>query len=342
MNISLSFWALKFLGATPNITTQEQVANFMSDSLKSIHTFVLALALLTMLYAIVRNYSLFGQDMGLKFIAGLFIVLVLFYAFPKIADNLRTSLENFSDPVSEEIDHLHRTLLSTSTVQNHGNINSNIATKVIKSLAAENSGTNFLGALTYWGGTYLAKSLRDFLYLITLGAYNFALVLSPLFLSFLLIGELKNIGVNFLTASLALIMMPLCNLFGDLCYLWLVINTWQVLGLDTSSNSILSNTVNLIPVFPSIMAIIFGIMLAVIALFIYIFIPIIFVKLFRTGSATLPAGLVGMLIGKTIGAMIASNGASSKVAVPKDVATNDVTSTPSSQDKTPPNNNQPK
>lgn len=278
----------------------------MSDSLKSIHTFSLALALLTMIFAVVRNYTQFGQDLGLKFIASLFCIMVLFFAFPKVSDNLKEKLENFSQPIAEEIDSLHKTLLSTSNNQSYGNINSNVAIKVIKNLAAENSGVNFYGALTYWGGTWIAKNLRDLVYCITLGAYNIALVLSPLFLSFLLITELKPIGVNYITASLALVMMPLCNLFGDLCYLWLVFNTWNTIGLDTTNNSTTSTTLSLIPVFPPLIAILFGITISLIAIFVYIFIPIIFLKLFRHGSSSLPAGITGMLIGKSLGAIIAS------------------------------------
>ena len=205
MSLSVSFLSFNLLAATTSLSSIEQIANFMSDSLKSIHSFSLALALLIMLYAIVRNYTQFGQDIGLKFIASLLCIMVLFFAFPKVSDSLRIKLENFTEPVAEEIDSLHKTLLSTSNNQSYGNINSNVATNVIKSLAAENSGITFYGAITYWGGTWIAKNLRDFIYLITLGSYNVALVLSPIFLSFLLIAELKSIGVNFLTAASTLL-----------------------------------------------------------------------------------------------------------------------------------------
>ena len=319
MSLSVSFLSFNLLAATTSLSSIEPIANFMSDSLKSIHSFSLALALLIMLYAIVRNYTQFGQDIGLKFIASLLCIMVLFFAFPKVSDSLRNKLENFTEPVAEEIDSLHKTLLSTSNNQSYGNINSNVATNVIKSLTAENSGITFYGAITYWGGTWIAKNLRDFIYLITLGSYNVALVLSPIFLSFLLIAELKSIGVNFLTAALALIMMPLCNLFGDLCYLWLVFNTWNTIGLDTNSTSSINSSLALIPVFPSLIAILFGLTITIIAIFVYIFIPIIFFKLFRTGSATIPAGLAGMLIGKSLGAFIASSRSNNSTPIPQDI-----------------------
>ena len=141
MNFTFSFTVFNIIYSTTNLSNIEKIAEFMSDSLKSIHTFSLALALLTMIFAVVRNYTQFGQDLGLKFIASLFCIMVLFFAFPKVSDNLKEKLENFSQPIAEEIDSLHKTLLSTSNNQSYGNINSNVAVKVIKN----NDGTYTLG-----------------------------------------------------------------------------------------------------------------------------------------------------------------------------------------------------
>ena len=61
-----------------NLTSSANVQQLIATAMSSIHYFALTVSLCIFLLAIVRNYTQFGEHVGVRFIGSLLVVLVIF------------------------------------------------------------------------------------------------------------------------------------------------------------------------------------------------------------------------------------------------------------------------
>ena len=308
-----------------NLTSSANVQQLIAAAMLSIHYFALTVSLCIFLLAIVRNYTQFGEHVGVRFIGSLLVVLVMIFSFPKICDAIQKATYSYSQSTSTTIENMFCWL--TEQKPNAGKDPSEKQSLAQKIVHFPESMLHAIQAamcnIFYVNGIFLGKTIRDIVYFIFKCLYNGALCLTPIFFAAMLIPETKHIGVNFIVTTTGIALMPLCFLFGDLCNIWLAEHMWNVLGLGSNGTFwtlARSGQALAAPVGTVLGYIGFGIAYALIAAVVYVVLPFLYMKLFRTGSPGSPVGLIAGAIGKAVnaaivgGAMIATAGTAAPAA----------------------------
>ena len=83
-----------------NLTSSANVQQLIATAMSSIHYFALTVSLCIFLLAIVRNYTQFGEHVGVRFIGSLLVVLVMIFSFPKICDAVQNATYSYSQGTS--------------------------------------------------------------------------------------------------------------------------------------------------------------------------------------------------------------------------------------------------
>lgn len=292
-----------------NLTSSANVQQLIATAMSSIHYFALTVSLCIFLLAIVRNYTQFGEHIGVRFIGSLLVVLVMIFSFPKICDAVQNATYSYSQGTSMTMENMFCWL--TEQKPNAGKEPSekqSLAQKIAH--FPESMLHAFQAAMCnifYVNGIFLGKTIRDIVYFIFKCLYNGALCLTPIFFAAMLIPETKHIGVNFIVTTVGIALMPLCFLFGDLCNIWLAEHMWNVLGLGSNGTFwtlARSGQALSAPVGTVLGYIGFGIAYALIAGVVYVVLPFLYMKLFRTGSPGSPVGLMTTAIGKAVNAAV--------------------------------------
>ena len=292
-----------------NLTSSANVQQLIATAMSSIHYFALTVSLCIFLLAIVRNYTQFGEHIGVRFIGSLLVVLVMIFSFPKICDAVQNATYSYSQGTSTTMENMFCWL--TEQKPNAGKDPSEKQSLAQKIAHFPESMLHAVQAamcnIFYVNGIFLGKTIRDIVYFIFKCLYNGALCLTPIFFAAMLIPETKHIGVNFIVTTVGIALMPLCFLFGDLCNIWLAEHMWNVLGLGSNgtfwtlarSGQALSAPVGTVLGYVG-----FGIAYALIAGVVYVVLPFLYMKLFRTGSPGSPVGLMAAAIGKAFNAAV--------------------------------------
>ena len=308
-----------------NLTSSANVQQLIATAMSSIHYFALTVSLCIFLLAIVRNYTQFGEHIGVRFIGSLLVVLVMIFSFPKICDAVQNATYSYSQGTSTTMENMFCWL--TEQKPNAGKDPSEKQSLAQKIAHFPESMLHAVQAamcnIFYVNGIFLGKTIRDIVYFIFKCLYNGALCLTPIFFAAMLIPETKHIGVNFIVTTVGIALMPLCFLFGDLCNIWLAEHMWNVLGLGNNGmfwTLARSGQALSAPVGTVLGYIGFGIAYALIAGVVYVVLPFLYMKLFRTGSPGSPVGLMAMAVGKAFnaavvgGSMLATAGTAAPVA----------------------------
>lgn len=292
-----------------NLTSSANVQQLIATAMSSIHYFALTVSLCIFLLAIVRNYTQFGEHIGVRFIGSLLVVLVMIFSFPKICDVVQNATYSYSQGTSMTMENMFCWL--TEQKPNAGKEPSEKQSLAQKIAHFPESMLHAIQAamcnIFYVNGIFLGKTIRDIVYFIFKCLYNGALCLTPIFFAAMLIPETKHIGVNFIVTTVGIVLMPLCFLFGDLCNIWLAEHMWNVLGLGSSGTFwtlARSGQALSAPVGTVLGYIGFGIAYALIAGVVYVILPFLYMKLFRTGSPGSPVGLMAAAIGKAFNAAV--------------------------------------
>ena len=292
-----------------NLTSSANVQQLIATAMSSIHYFALTVSLCIFLLAIVRNYTQFGEHIGVRFIGSLLVVLVMIFSFPKICDAVQNATYSYSQGTSMTMENMFCWL--TEQKPNAGKVPSEKQSLAQKIAHFPESMLHAVQAamcnIFYVNGIFLGKTIRDIVYFIFKCLYNGALCLTPIFFAAMLIPETKHIGVNFIVTTVGIALMPLCFLFGDLCNIWLAEHMWNVLGLGSNGTFwtlARSGQALSAPVGTVLGYIGFGIAYALIAGVVYVVLPFLYMKLFRTGSPGSPVGLMATAIGKAVNAAV--------------------------------------
>lgn len=292
-----------------NLTSSANVQQLIATAMSSIHYFALTVSLCIFLLAIVRNHTLFGEHVGVRFIGSLLVVLVMIFSFPKICDAVQNATYSYSQGTSTTMENMFCWL--TEQKPNAGKDPSEKQSLAQKIAHFPESMLHAVQAamcnIFYVNGIFLGKTIRDIVYFIFKCLYNGALCLTPIFFAAMLIPETKHIGVNFIVTTVGIALMPLCFLFGDLCNIWLAEHMWNVLGLGSNGTFwtlARSGQALSAPVGTVLGYIGFGIAYALIAGVVYVVLPFLYMKLFRTGSPGSPVGLMATAIGKAVNAAV--------------------------------------
>ena len=292
-----------------NLTSSANVQQLIATAMSSIHYFALTVSLCIFLLAIVRNYTQFGEHIGVRFIGSLLVVLVMIFSFPKICDAVQNATYSYSQGTSMTMENMFCWL--TEQKPNAGKDPSEKQSLAQKIAHFPESMLHAVQAamcnIFYVNGIFLGKTIRDIVYFIFKCLYNGALCLTPIFFAAMLIPETKHIGVNFIVTTVGIVLMPLCFLFGDLCNIWLAEHMWNVLGLGSNGTFwtlARSGQALSAPVGTVLGYIGFGIAYALIAGVVYVVLPFLYMKLFRTGSPGSPVGLMAMAVGKAFNAAV--------------------------------------
>ena len=292
-----------------NLTSSANVQQLIATAMSSIHYFALTVSLCIFLLAIVRNYTQFGEHVGVRFIGSLLVVLVMIFSFPKICDAVQNATYSYSQGTSTTMENMFCWL--TEQKPNAGKDPSEKQSLAQKIAHVPESMLHAVQAamcnIFYVNGIFLGKTIRDIVYFIFKCLYNGALCLTPIFFAAMLIPETKHIGVNFIVTTVGIALMPLCFLFGDLCNIWLAEHMWNVLGLGSNGTFwtlARSGQALSAPVGTVLGYIGFGIAYALIAGVVYVVLPFLYMKLFRTGSPGSPVGLMAMAVGKAFNAAV--------------------------------------
>ena len=292
-----------------NLTSSANVQQLIATAMSSIHYFALTVSLCIFLLAIVRNYTQFGEHIGVRFIGSLLVVLVMIFSFPKICDAVQNATYSYSQGTSMTMENMFCWL--TEQKPNAGKDSSEKQSLAQKIAHFPESMLHAIQAamcnIFYVNGIFLGKTIRDIVYFIFKCLYNGALCLTPIFFAAMLIPETKHIGVNFIVTTVGIALMPLCFLFGDLCNIWLAEHMWNVLGLGSNGTFwtlARSGQALSAPIGTVLGYIGFGIAYALIAGVVYVILPFLYMKLFRTGSPGSPVGLMAAAIGKAFNAAV--------------------------------------
>lgn len=292
-----------------NLTSSANVQQLIATAMSSIHYFALTVSLCIFLLAIVRNYTQFGEHVGVRFIGSLLVVLVMIFSFPKICDAVQNATYSYSQGTSTTMENMFCWL--TEQKPNAGKEPSEKQSLAQKIAHFPESMLHAIQAamcnIFYVNGIFLGKTIRDIVYFIFKCLYNGVLCLTPIFFAAMLIPETKHIGVNFIVTTVGIALMPLCFLFGDLCNIWLAEHMWNVLGLGSNGTFwtlARSGQALSAPVGTVLGYIGFGIAYALIAGVVYVVLPFLYMKLFRTGSPGSPVDLMAMAVGKAFNAAV--------------------------------------
>ena len=202
-----------------NVTFQN-VNQVIFDTLEQMYNVCICFALLLIFLSVYRNYQQFGEYLGLKYLTGVLLAVVLIAIFPAMADHLFKGMLSWGLNAGHRVEESVKVMLSVE-------IEGSWYEAVVVSLAN----------LLYRGGIWVGKFIRDAMILVCCGLFLILKTLSPIFIAMLTVPETKSIGVNFLTMAFGFVMMPLCMVFGDLTLLWTICQLWEHTGMAAAAAS---------------------------------------------------------------------------------------------------------
>ncbi len=204
-----------------NITFQN-VNQVILDTLAQMHNVCICFALLLIFLSVYRNYQQFGEFLGLKYLAGVLLAIVLIAVFPAMADRLFKGMLAWGLDAGRRVEETVKVMLSVE-------VDGSWYEAVVVGIAN----------LAYRGGIWIGKCVRDLMILICCGLFLILKTLSPIFIAMLTVPETKSIGVNFLTMTFGFVMMPLCMIFGDLTMVWTICQLWEHTGMAMAAGAAL-------------------------------------------------------------------------------------------------------
>ncbi len=202
-----------------NVTFQN-VNQVILDTLEQMHNVCICFALLLIFISVFRNYQQFGEYLGLKYLAGVLLAVVLIALFPAMGDRLFKGMLSWGIDAGRRVEEAVKVMLAVE-------IEGSWYEAVVVSLSN----------LLYRGGIWVGKFIRDAMILVCCGFFLILKTLSPIFIAMLTIPETKSIGVNFLTMTFGFVMLPLCMVFGDLTMLWTICQLWEHTGMAAAAAS---------------------------------------------------------------------------------------------------------
>ena len=185
-----------------NITFQN-ISQTILDTLDRMHHICLGFALLLIFLSIYRNFQQFGEFLGLKYLAGVLLAMILAAVFPAMADRLFKGMLSWGTDAGRRVEEAVRVMLNVE-------VDGSWYEAVVIGTAN----------LVYRGGIWIGKSLRDLMILVICGLFLILKTVSPIFIAMLTVPETKSVGINFLTITFGFVMAPLCMIFGDLAMVW--------------------------------------------------------------------------------------------------------------------------
>ena len=202
-----------------NITFQN-VNQVILDTLDQMHNVCICFALLLIFLSVYRNYQQFGEYLGIKYLAGVLLAVLLIAVFPAMADKLFKGMLSWGLDAGRRVEESVKVMLSVE-------VDGSWYEAVVVGIAN----------LTYRGGIWIGKCVRDLMILVICGLFLILKTLSPIFIAMLTVPETKSIGVNFLTMTFGFVMAPLCMVFGDLTMVWTVCQLWEHTGMAAAAST---------------------------------------------------------------------------------------------------------
>lgn len=200
-----------------NITFQN-ISQTILDTLDRMHHICLGFALLLIFLSIYRNFQQFGEFLGLKYLAGVLLAVILAAVFPAMADRLFKGMLSWGTDAGRRVEEAVRVMLNVE-------VDGSWYEAVVIGTAN----------LVYRGGIWIGKSLRDLMILVICGLFLILKTVSPIFIAMLTVPETKSVGINFLTITFGFVMAPLCMIFGDLAMVWTVCQLWEHTGMAAAA-----------------------------------------------------------------------------------------------------------
>ena len=197
--------------------TFQNVNQVILNTLDQMHNVCLCFALLLIFLSVYRNYQAFGEFLGLKYLAGVLLALVLIALFPVMAERLFKGMLTWGLEAGRRVEESVKIMLSVE-------VDGSWYEAVVIGIAN----------LFYRGGIWGGKCIRDLMILVLCGLFIVLKTLSPIFIAMLTVPETKSIGVNFLTMTFGFVMVPLCMVFGDLTMVWTVCQIWEHTGMASA------------------------------------------------------------------------------------------------------------
>ena len=197
--------------------TFQNVNQVILNTLDQMHNVCLCFALLLIFLSVYRNYQAFGEFLGLKYLAGVLLALVLIALFPIMAEQLFKGILTWGLEAGRRVEESVKIMLSVE-------VDGSWYEAVVIGIAN----------LFYRGGIWIGKCIRDLMILVLCGLFIVLKTLSHSFIDMLTMPETKSIGVNFLTMTFGFVMAPLCMVFGDLTMVWTVCQIWEHTGMASA------------------------------------------------------------------------------------------------------------
>ncbi|GEM_PF-3346672 len=202
-----------------NVTFQN-VNQVILDTLDRMHNICICFALLLIFLSVYRNYQQFGEYLGVKYLAGVLLAVVLIAVFPAMADKLFKGMLSWGLDAGRRVEESVKVMLSVE-------VDGSWYEAVVVGIAN----------LTYRGGIWIGKCIRDLMILVICGLFLILKTLSPIFIAMLTVPETKSIGVNFLTMTFGFVVSPLCMIFGDLTMIWTICQLWEHTGMAAAAGA---------------------------------------------------------------------------------------------------------
>ena len=192
----------------------QNIMQVMVDILDKMHMVCLAFALLLILLSVYRQYSQFGEFLGLKYMAGVLLTIVLIGLFPEVSDYLFRAMLKWGRQVTAEAEAVMKVLFD---IEIDGAWYDSIVVGI--------------SSVMYKGGIWIGRFIREIMVIVLCGLFLILKTLSPIFIAMLAVPETKSVAINFLTVAFGLVMTPLCMLFGDLAMIWVAAQMWEQTGM---------------------------------------------------------------------------------------------------------------
>lgn len=192
----------------------QNIMQVMVDILDKMHMVCLAFALLLILLSVYRQYSQFGEFLGLKYMAGVLLTIVLIGLFPEVSDYLFRAMLKWGRQVTAEAEAVMKVLFD---IEIDGAWYDSIVVGI--------------SSVMYKGGIWIGRFIREIMVIVLCGLFLILKTLSPIFIAMLAVPETKSVAINFLTVAFGLVMTPLCMLFGDLTMIWVAAQMWEQTGM---------------------------------------------------------------------------------------------------------------
>lgn len=194
------------------------VSQLILDTLDQMHQVCLGIALIIILLSVYRNYTQFGENLGVRYVAGVMFSILLIALFPLTAEYLFQAMLRWGRQTGEQVEAVMNVLLN---VEAEGSWLDSVAVAI--------------ASFFYKGAITLGGFFRDLMILVCGGLFLILKTLSPIFIAMLTVPETKSVSVNFLLMTFGFIMTPLCLVFGDLTSVWVAAQVWEHTGMAAAA-----------------------------------------------------------------------------------------------------------